>query len=144
MPKPLTMPQPSSAVSRLLEPGIGRAVASEPGRGPMASLQAPAPTGEIPDIKREFILTESADETLDQTVRLFSRATGANVSNSHFLRALLQVVSQAMPEIERQVVHLPKLKRPSNGRGRVAEREEYERKLAEVLHAGIRASPYRR
>jgi hypothetical protein len=57
------------------------------------------------------------------------------------LRALLHVLARATPEIEREAMQLGKLRRPGNARGREAEREEYERKLGEVLHAGIRACP---
>jgi hypothetical protein len=43
-----------------------------------------------PIIKREFMLTPSADDTLFEAVRVLSRATHTNLSNSHFLRVLLK------------------------------------------------------
>ena len=98
-----------------------------------------ADEGDIPNIKREFILTRAADDTLQDAVRLLSRATGANLTNSHFLRAVLKTVQLAMPELEREAAKLGKLKRPSNARGNEAEREEYEERLAEAVHSAIRS-----
>jgi hypothetical protein len=95
--------------------------------------------GDIPNIKREFILTRVADDTLQDAVRLLSRATGANLTNSHFLRAVLKTVQLAMPALEREAAKLGKLKRPSNARGNEAEREEYEERLAEAVHSAIRS-----
>jgi hypothetical protein len=98
-----------------------------------------AEEGDVPNIKREFILTRAADDTLQDAVRLLSRATGANLTNSHFLRVVLKTVQLAMTELEREAAKLGKLKRPSNARGNEAERDEYEEKLAEVVHSAIRS-----
>jgi hypothetical protein len=95
-------------------------------------------TGETPDIKREFILTASADETLHQGVRIFSRATGTDLTNSHFLRVLLKTVEHALPELEKEASRIGRLKRPSNAKGHEADREEYERRLAQALLVAIR------
>ena len=46
-----------------------------------------------------------------------------------------------MPDVEKQAWQIGKLKRPSNARGREAEREEYEKRLAATLLAGLRACP---
>jgi hypothetical protein len=43
-----------------------------------------------------------------------------------------------MPEVEKQAWQTGKLRRPSNARGNEAEREEYERRLAVSLLAGLR------
>jgi hypothetical protein len=137
MPKPLYVPQPSSSVRNLLEPGVGRAALA--GTTPEA---APAgATGETPDVKREFILTQTADDTLGHVVTLYSKATGTQVSNSHFLRALLKALAQVLPDLEREAWQLGRLRRPSNARGREAEREEYERTLAGALLRGLRTAP---
>ena len=136
MAKPLTSAVPSSAVARLLEPGVARAALVEaPGGAP----KPPEPTGETPDIKREFILTQTADDALGHLTALYSKATSTNVTNSHFLRAVLKVLAHAMPEVEKQAWQTGKLRRPSNARGNEAEREEYERRLAVSLLAGLRA-----
>ena len=136
MAKPLTSAVPSSAVARLLEPGVARAA--------LVETQPVAPrviekTGETPEIKREFILTQTTDDALGHLTILYSKATGTNVTNSHLLRALLKALVHAMPELERQAWYIGKLRRPSNARGREAEREEYERRIAASLLAGLRA-----
>ena len=64
MARPLTTASPTSSVARLLEPGIGRAALSEPPREFVQQAPEPQQTGETPDIKREFILTQTADDTL--------------------------------------------------------------------------------
>jgi hypothetical protein len=136
MAKPLTSAVPSSAVARLLEPGVARAALVE-AKGGTTKVQEP--TGETPDIKREFILTQTADDALGHLTSLYSKATGTHVTNSHFLRAVLTALSHAMPEVERQAWQIGKLRRPSNARGKEAERDEYERRLAASLLAGMRA-----
>src|SRR5262245_47537703 len=97
--------------------------------------------GDIPNIKREFILTQSTDDALQDAVRLFSRATGTNLTNSHFLRVLLKCVAHAMPELEGEAPSIGKLKRPSNAREGQAAREEYERAIAAAVNAAFRSAP---
>jgi hypothetical protein len=139
MAKALTKQTPGSAVSRFLEPGVGRAALTDRDRAPVPASFSAAGPGETPHIKREFILTPAADDTLAGTVRCLSRATGTNVSNSHFLRSLLKAVAHALPELEREASQIGRLKRPGNARGKEACREGYEEKLAEALLAALRA-----
>lgn len=94
-----------------------------------------------PVIKREFMLTPAADDTLFQAVRTLSRATGTNLSNSHFLRVLLKVVADAMPRIEAEAARLGKLKRPGNAPANQADREEYEARIATAVAAAIASAP---
>jgi hypothetical protein len=94
-----------------------------------------------PSIKREFMLTPLADESLHDAVRVLSRATGTSLSNSHFLRVVLKVIEHAMPQIQSEALRLGKLKRPSNARENQAQREEYEQKMAEALGAALRSCP---
>lgn len=141
MAKELTRPQPTSSVSRLLEPGVGRAVLHDASRPVTELPSVPRARGETPDTKREFILTPSADETLKDVVRAISKATGANLTNSHFLRAVLKVIAHAMPDLEREAGRIGRLPRPSNARGKEPDREEYEAKLASALLAALRACP---
>jgi hypothetical protein len=93
-----------------------------------------------PIVKREFMLTPEADDTLFQAVRVLSRATGTNLSNSHFLRVMLKVVAEAMPQIEEEASRLGKLKRPGNAPGNQPEREEYEQRMAGAVAVAIAAS----
>lgn len=153
MAKPLTITQPSSSVAKLLEPGVGQAAvrptfpphepqrAGEPAgvpAGPRAGTREFPPTGEPANVKREFVLTASSEESLRRLLVLYERATGAKLTGSHLLRALLRAVDEALPEIERAASGLGPLKRPSNARGGEAGREEFERRLAESLLAGMR------
>jgi hypothetical protein len=139
MAKPLTSIQPTSAVARLLEPGVAQAALREAPRpddraGARAEPAAPA-------VKREFSLTPPADAALRQLVDVLGRATGTQVTHSHLLRALLRGVAQSLPGIEAEAQKVGRLRRPSNARGREAERERYEAALAGALLAGIRRQP---
>ena len=86
------------------------------------------------------MLTPSADDTLFEAVRTLSQATGTSLSNSHFLRVLLKVVADAMPQIEEAASELGELKRPGNAPENQADREEYEQRMAEAVAAGIAAA----
>jgi hypothetical protein len=106
-----------------------------------AESPRPGQGAEIPNLKREFILTPSVDDTIQDLVRLFSKATGTSLTKSHFLRALFKAVAHAMPELEREASEIGKLERPSNARGNEAEREEYEQRLAEAVLSALRTCP---
>ena len=90
-----------------------------------------------PIIKREFVLTPAADDTLYEAVRTLSRATGTNLSNSHFLRVMLKVVAEAMPQIKEEASRLGELKRPGNTAANQPDREEYEQRIAAAVAAAI-------
>lgn len=96
---------------------------------------------EVPNIKREFMLTPSADDVLSDTVRLLSRASGTSLSNSHFVRILLKAIAHAKPQLEDVSLQIGKLKRPSNAKESQPEREEYEQKLAAAVVTAIQAAP---
>jgi hypothetical protein len=103
---------------------------------------ATAEASDYPNIKREFMLTRMADESLFEAIRALSRATGTSLSNSHFFRVMLKVVANAIPEIEREASRLRgTLKRPGNARENQAEREEYELKLAKAIAAALKSAP---
>jgi hypothetical protein len=96
---------------------------------------------ETPTIRRQFILTPSADLTLKHVVAVYSKAAGSELTNSHFLRVMLKAIAHAMPQLEQEAEHMGKLKRPKNDRANEAQREEFERKLASSLVTGMRAAP---
>jgi hypothetical protein len=96
---------------------------------------------ETPTIRRQFILTPSADLTLKHMVALYSKATGSELTNSHVLRALLKAIEHAMPQLEHEAEHMDKLKRPKNDRANEAHRDEFERKLASCIVAGMHGAP---
>lgn len=150
MPKPLTQPPPTSSVANLLDPGIGSAVLAAvkplPAR-PQAGMRD-RDAAENPDavyLKREFVLTQTTDQILKRLVSLFEAATGTTVSNSHILRAAFLLVADSWADLEREASRLGPLARPSNAKGREAERVAFEQALAECLrgggHAGVRQQP---
>lgn len=147
MPKPLHNAQPTSSVAGLLQPGVGASVTRSvlPSAGvpafPPAGMPEPPRTGEPANVKREFVLTPGAETTLRQVLALFEQATGAKLTHSHLLRAVLTVLEHALPDLEREAARLGPMKRPSNARGAEAERDDFERRLAAVLRAGVRACP---
>lgn len=91
-------------------------------------------------IKREFILSLEAEETLTRLVDLYRRSTGARLSGSHLLRAILKGAAACMGSLEQEVYRMGRLKLPSNARGREAQREVFEDRLAEAFVNAVRAA----
>jgi hypothetical protein len=151
MPKPLLRPQPTSSVANILDESVARAALARvtPGRCVEETEQAAHTTSvvadealtETPTIRRQFILTPSADLTLKHIVALYSKATGSELTNSHVLRALLKAIEHAMPQLEHEAEQMGKLKRPKNDRANEAHRDEFERKLASCIVAGMHDVP---
>lgn len=142
---------PTSAVARLLDVGAAaRAVSSAAALAPERTVepsqgQAPAQSqtrqcdGNTP-IKREFVLTPGTERALTTLIDSIRHATGARVSASHVLRALLLAVEHAQSNIDGESRRLGTLRLPSNARGRDAERAQFERQIAAALAAGMRAA----
>ena len=151
MPKPLLRPQPTSSVANILDESVARAALARvtPARraeeteqaAHTASFIADEALTETPTIRRQFILTPSADLTLKHMVALYSKATGSELTNSHVLRALLKAIEHAMPQLEHEAEQMDKLKRPKNDRANEAHRDEFERKLASCIVAGMHDAP---
>jgi len=151
MPKPLLRPQPTSSVANILDESVARAALARvtPARRVEETAQAAHTTSvvadealtETPTIRRQFILTPSADLTLKHMVALYSKATGSELTNSHVLRALLKAIEHAMPQLEHEAEQMGKLKRPKNDRANEAHRDEFERKLASCIVAGMHDAP---
>jgi hypothetical protein len=97
-------------------------------------------TSEALHIKREFILSLEAEETLTRLVDLYRRSTGARLSGSHLLRAILKGAAACMGPLEQEVHRMGRLKLPSNARGREAQRQAFEDRLAEAFVNAIRAA----
>ncbi|MCL4740963.1 MAG: hypothetical protein KJZ54_02055 [Phycisphaerales bacterium] len=165
MAKPLREPPPSSSVARLFDMGAAaRAIATpaaEPNPPPSAlptpeaasdrpirTSSPPVPqetparqaTGEQPTLKRELVLTPSADQAFGTLVELYRRTTGTRLTSSHVARAMLKAVAHCMDEIEREATRIGPLKLPANARGRELERERFEARIADAFAAGMRAS----
>lgn len=152
MPKPLREPQPTSSVARLLDlDAAARAVRkqpsdTEPSRqtyhlGPQLAAAPISPsTGETPRIKRELVLTHSADQAFTRLVEVYHQATGTRLTASHVARAMFKGVAHCMDQLERHAKKNGPLRLPSNARGRELERERFEARIADAFIAGIRAS----
>jgi hypothetical protein len=152
MPKPLLRPQPTSSVANIIEENVARAALARvaPAHRVVDDTHhedhaTPAVDTELltetPTIRRQFILTPSTDLTLKQVVAVYSKAAGSELTNSHFLRAMLKAIEHAMPQLEQEAEHMGKLKRPKNDRANEAHREEFERKLASSIVTGMRVAP---
>jgi hypothetical protein len=151
MAKPLTKPQRESSVSSMLDISVGAAALSTPPKRepttpiPIANEIPPRPiqnntTGEPANIHRQFILTESTDETLKKLVGIYSKATSIDLKASEVMRAVLMALEHAAPELEREAAHIGRLKRPKNERGKEALRDQLERRIARAIIAGARAA----
>lgn len=161
MAKTLQRTPPTSSVANLLDPGVSAQVIARPdpqtptpsSRAPLApaalvehpafirpqsSVQA---TGEVPDIPRQFTLTTSTDRTLKRIVDTFAEATGLELRHSELLRAILHSAAAAMPELHEEARRIGPLRRPKNERGREAQREAVERRIARAFAAALRAAP---
>ena len=108
MPKPLLRPQPTSSVANILDESVARAALARvtPARRVVEETEHAvhatpvvddASLTETPTIRRQFILTPSADLTLKHIVALYSKATGSELTNSHVLRALLKAIEPVLP-----------------------------------------------
>lgn len=151
MARPLRETPPTSAVARLLDVGAAaRAVSSAAALAPESPNALPHTVAPVAAdicqhgvntlIKREFVLTPATDRAMTTLIGSLRLATGARVSASHVLRSLLLAVEHAQGSIDSESRHVGPLRLPSNARGREAERIEFERRIAAVLAAGMRAA----
>lgn len=162
MPKLLREPPPSSSVAHLFDVGAAaRAVATpvitpapapsavEPLTSVRTKVSEPPPvvqatarltTGEQPTIKRELVLTPSADATFTRLVDLYRRSTGTRLTSSHVARAVFKGIEHCMDTLEREARRLGPQKLPGNARGREIDRERFEARIADAFVAGVRAA----
>jgi hypothetical protein len=147
MAKRLREPTPSSSVARLFDIGAAaRAISQPPATNQMTApeevaLAVSRAVPAIPNVKREFVLTQSTDHTFSELVALYHRVTGTKLTASHVARAMLKGVAHCMESLEREAKYVGRLKLPSNARGKEAERERFEDHIAMAFVAGIRGAP---
>jgi hypothetical protein len=147
MAKPLRQPTPTSAVARLFDVGAAaRAISATPSTvssppSPEISPKPTTPPAEPANLKRELILSQSAENTFTELVSLYQRATGTKLTASHVARAVLTGVGHCMDSLEREAKYIGRLKLPSNARGREADRQRFEQQIAMAFIAGIRGAP---
>jgi hypothetical protein len=164
MAKTLQRTMPTSSVANLLDPSVSAQVVARQDRYTPASLprvtpefaasfestafprlaepsQSPVqPTGEVPDIARQFTLTRSTDRTLKRIVEVFADATGLELRHSELLRAILYAAALALPALIEEASKIGPLRRPKNERGREAQREAVERRIAFAFAAALRST----
>lgn len=151
MPRPLRESPPSSAVARLLDVGAAaRALAVPAAIAPEPSNTSEATASTVSEqsaqgaayslVKREFVLTPPTERVLSELLDLFRRSTGARLSASHLLRALLLGLEHSRPSLELEARRVGQLKLPGNARERESDRLRFERRIAAALVAGMRAA----
>lgn len=149
MPRAPRNPPPSSSIARLLDPqtagrAIERAVSPAPTVGSdrhgIESASAPNPglPPHAPPTKREVLLSPDTDATLERLVQVLREATGARVTTSHAVRALLRAVDAALPSIVEALSCLGPQRLPGNGPRQDQHRKQFEAQLASRLAEGLR------
>ena len=147
MAKALHNTPPTSSVQRLFDKGaVARALgpptlpSTLQGRDGM-ELAPSTPKRDSIVVKREFVLTPTADETLTRLVQVYREATGTRLSSSHVIRAILRGIAVGLPAIKGEVTRHGPLKLPSNARGYEAERDRFEQAIASSFLAAMRSLP---
>jgi len=139
---------PTSAVARLLDREVAaRAIEPRPGIAVLESAiagHAPARKNAhgpaAPLIKREFILTESADETFTRLLMLYRGTTRTRMTASHLFRAMMIGLSHCFTALDHESQRMSQERLPPNGPAFEAQRSAFERRIAEAFVAGIRAA----
>lgn len=88
-------------------------------------------------IKREFILSNEADETLNELIAILSAGIGSRLTASQIVRALLIAVHGALPAIGAVARRAGPSKRPGNGAAQARDRFAFERRMAAILAEGL-------
>lgn len=134
---------PTSAVARLLDPGVAeRALRQKelPVEPTTHSVQASLRSDSkrrIPIIKREFVLTPDAESTIVRLVAMYRQSTGARLTASHLLRAVLIAADERFDDLEREARRLESLSLPANGREYDRQRWAFENRIARAFAAGM-------
>lgn len=137
MAKPLEAKPPTSSVSRFFDAAVTTRVLDRK-RGPANCELPEAPSsGKGSERtgwrKREFTLTEEADETFSQTAALFRDGTGTRMKNSHVFRAIMRAIAPNLQLLREEVSRLGAMRLPSNLPEYEAERVDFEHRLASAF-----------
>lgn len=134
---------PTSAVARLLDPEVAeralrpKELPVEPTtRSVQASIRANSKR-RIPVIKREFVLTPESEATIVRLVAMYRQSTGARLTASHLLRAVLIAADKRFDDLEREARRLETLSLPANGREYDRQRCAFENRIARAFAAGM-------
>ncbi len=143
----ISSPHPRSSVARLLRPEVAEAaiapVTLSPTVPPAAHGGSLAFAPHTRHIKREFILSEETDATLNQLLAILETSTGNRLTASQVVRALLITLGECLPMIRPGAENSPRVPRPGNGAGHVRVRLAFERHLAGLIAEGLSGSTAR-
>ena len=95
-------------------------------------------TGEMAEVKKQFLLTETTLGYLDGTLEVFKSATGAKISQSLFLRSIIKAIHRMKPQLEIEAREIGKVKLPQKIRGKEHLREQLENQIAEAILSSAR------
>jgi hypothetical protein len=138
----LSREPPSSTVARLLNADVAaRAINRPSGDSRQESgsgFESAQPERQRRHLKREFILSRGADQALACLVNVFRESTGARVTNSHVIRALLLVLGQIIDRVKDEAEQIGPTPLPSNGRSFEHERRQFEAQLVAAFERSLR------
>lgn len=135
MARRLAAERPTSSIARLLDPAAAaEALVARPVRPPPdRSRQSRRAL-----TKREVVLTAEADAAFQALIDACREGTQTRLTASHVVRALLRVVSGALPELRAALAKVGSQRLPSNGAAFEAERVRFEQVLADAILTGLR------
>lgn len=104
-------------------------------------VPAPEPTGERPNIIRQFQLTAATDGILKQAIAAYSSAVGFELHASEFIRAVLLALGGTIDLHAMEARSIGQFKRPKNEASQFHKRDELERAIARAFVVAMRRAP---
>lgn len=95
---------------------------------------------QAPRIKREFILTNEAENTFCELFALLRRTTRSRLTASQLFRAMLKATKRALPALQYEAHQLGPMRLPGNSRDAYPQREAFEERLALAFARGLSAA----
>jgi hypothetical protein len=147
MGKALTTPPPSSSVARLLDStATTRAIAVRPSfsndttqlNAERTFTRISVPRDVPRSLKRELSLCPESDTTLETLVHRLRSGTGARVTPSQVVRAMLRAFGPVADLVDRHAAANGPWRMPATSRDARGSREEFDARLAAVLREVLR------
>jgi len=120
-----------ASVARLLDPSAfvaGDTVASKPQQVKHARSKYR---------KRQVVLSDEAESTLQRLTATLRAVTGTRLTTSHAVRGLLTAIAPAIPELSLQRPPAEATCLPNNAPRFDSERERFERAIAGMVHSAL-------
>ena len=142
MAKVLDSQPPSSSIAATLAESARGALAATPAsvdRGSDSTVprHGQASPGDSPRVKREFLLTTSADKTIDELVLMIRQRTGARINASLPIRSILWLCDAAARALDEEARRIGRLRLPP--RHDASARVALEERLGQMVLAALRA-----